>query len=73
MLTSLGIVNTVDSAKVNLLAGCGLAVFNVRYGNTTFDNSESFVSSPTTFSTNAKTALFCASCKPGYKAEYYNN
>ena len=73
LLGSLGIVNTVDAAKVNLLAGCGLAVFNANYGNTTFDNSGAVSTSAANIPTTETIALLCASCKPGFKADWFEN
>ena len=72
LLGSLGIVNTIDAAKVNLLAGCGLAVFNANYGNTTFDNSDAYSNTAVNLPT-AKVALLCASCKPGFKADWFDD
>lgn len=72
LLGSLGIVNTVDAAKINLLDGCGLAVFNARYGNTNFDNTEAFGAGASLVTAGDKIALLCVSCKPGYKAVWYN-
>lgn len=71
LLAALGIVNTVDTAKVNLLDGCGLAVFNSNYGNTNFDNTEAFGSGADLVTGTSKIALLCVSCKPGYKATWY--
>lgn len=74
LLADLGIVNTIDTAKVNLLANCGLAVFNANYGNTNFDNSGAYNSSAGNIpTTDNNTALLCVSCKPGYKADWFTD
>lgn len=71
LLADLGIVNTVDTAKVNLLANCGLAVFNANYGNGDFDNSAAYNSSAGSLPAADTMALLCVSCKPGYKADWF--
>ena len=73
LLASLGIKSDIGDDKVDLLEGCGLAVFNANYGYDDFDNSEAFKQPSGDFPISNKTALFCASCKPGYKAEYFDN
>lgn len=70
----LGIADAKGTATtVNKLAGCAVAIFNPVYTNANFDNTEAWSNTDGAFSTNPKTALFCGSCKPGYKADYFNN
>jgi hypothetical protein len=70
---ALGLDSTdVTDAEVDLLDGCGLAVFNSNYGNPEFNNTNAISSTATNIPTT-NMALFCASCKPGYKADWFTD
>ena len=73
----LGLASTVADGNIDLLANCGLAVFNTAYGSTgntpVFDNTKAYAATAGDLDGGDTTALLCVSCKPGFKAEYYNN
>ena len=71
--TGLGLSSSVVDASIDLLPNCALAVFNTSYTNANFDNTGVYNKDAVAFPTTAVQALYCASCKPGYKAEYFNN
>lgn len=61
------------STFVDKLAGCAIAVFNPNYDITDFNNKSAFTNTAGNFPTSDDSALFCGSCKPGYKADYFTN
>lgn len=77
MLADLGFSNDISSSNVNFLEGCALGIFNANYENTNlnnkiFSNANAYKNSPGPLS-DSNIGLLCASCKPGFKAEWYSN